>query len=414
MIRYATYYGLRLMSIEIHEETMTSGDQEKDIQKANRLFKKGKLRKALEILEKVVNENPQSVNGFVALGVHHNFIYNFKEPERNYRLAESLSPKDPNLKWQIGQFLVGLNRPIDALPYLEFSIQEWPSNSQAHALIGKAFLQLKRYEEAEAALNKALVFDNFNPDAWDLTVDLYLETERDHLIEGFLQEYLAKAPKLASSHIFMAEYLMILEGDSLGSLSFFETGFRLAGNRKHAPLFRRYFSTAGYPQSIAYDYSNALMDCGYQDLAKDVVRENLVGTYALAWKANVSRSNKNLDTAIQLMEEAIAKEPYNRDWKHSLGWTYILAGKPHLAEMQYREGLQMYGAAFSEVRDLAAMYIILTEQSNTHDAERYKKEALAKDSENFWLSVAALYTEMENWEKTLEACQLGTGRHILS
>ena len=393
------------MSTEIQEEIMDSGDQEKDIKKADRLFKKGRLRKALEILEKVVNVNPQSVKGFIALGVHHSYICNFKEAERNFRLAESLSPEDPNLKWHLCELLLFLNRPEEALPYLEASIQEWPSSSQAYALLGKAFLQLKHYKEAESALNKALELDLYNPDARDLTVDLYLETERDHLIEGFLQEYLAKAPKLASSHVFMAEYLTILEGDSLGSLPYFETGFRLAGNRKLASWFRRFFSTTGYPQSIAYDYSNALMECGFQDLAKDVVRENLDGTLALAWKASVSRTAKDFDTAIQLMKEAVVKEPHNRDWKNSLGWTYLLAGKPHLAEMQYREALQSYGTEFSEVRGLAAMYIILTEQNDMHEAERFMKDALAKDSETFWLSLAVLYAEMENWEKALDACQ---------
>ena len=65
----------------------------------------------------------------------------------------------------------------------------------------------------------------------------------------------------------------------------------------------------------------------------------------------------------------------------------------------------MYGAESSEVRDLAAMYIILTEQNDMHEAERFEKEALAKDRENFWLSLAVLYAEMENWENALDACQ---------
>jgi tetratricopeptide (TPR) repeat protein len=384
---------------------MTADDSSKAIAKANRLLKRRKLRNAIEVLERAVHVNPQSVECLIFLGVLHSNNGNYKEAERAYRSAESLSPENPKLNWQLSELLLSLNRPEGALPYLEFSIREWPTNSQTHALIGKAFLQLKRYDEAEAALKKALGLDDSNPDARDLTVDLYLETEREGLIEGLLNEYLANEPKLASSHVFMADYLNILEGDCLGSLPFYEAGLRLAGDRKLAPWYSRFFSTVGYPQSIAYKYLNALMDCGYQDLAKDVARENLSGTDALTWKANVARINNDLGTAIQIMKEAVAKEPQKHDWKYTLGWYFLLDGKPKLAETQFREILKSGDEESVEIRYLAAMYIILAEQDNLNDAKQLKQGALAKDSGSFWLSLAAHFADLENWKKALEATQ---------
>jgi tetratricopeptide (TPR) repeat protein len=147
------------------------------------------------------------------------------------------------------------------------------------------------------------------------------------------------------------------------------------------------------------------MDCGYHDLANKVVKENLKGTNLLMWNANIESHARNLDVAIQLMKKAVAEEPLRPAWRFTLGWYYLLDRQLQLAETELREALQLPGGDFADISDLAVMYIVLVARKEIDEAERLKNRALEEEGAYFWLSLAAHYAELENWDKTLEASQ---------
>jgi tetratricopeptide (TPR) repeat protein len=86
-------------------------------------------------------------------------VDNARDPQRRERLmrrAVDTNPKDPDVVYEMGSVLQQLGRPEDALEYFTRHLDMVDDDQQTLVQIGKCYTDLRRLDEAEAALRKAL------------------------------------------------------------------------------------------------------------------------------------------------------------------------------------------------------------------------------------------------------------------
>ena len=112
-------------------------------------------------------------------------------------------PHDAAAQVWLGEALVGLRRPADALPLLDRALDRLPTSAHGHLVRGEARLALGQYEEAEQDIRTALFLDP-SPRAHLGLARLALETG---LEETALEEY-AKAlrPLVLSQNAYVVLY----------------------------------------------------------------------------------------------------------------------------------------------------------------------------------------------------------------
>ncbi len=377
---------------------------EKLTKRIEKYIRKGQLDKAIDHLKQEIATAPQNGDLHYMLGfVYRNDGQNILA-ENAFRIAEELNPDDPGTKWQLAKLLVGLDRPQEGLSYAEFSVEEWPSDSQPHAVVGNAYLKLKRYDEAEKSLQEAVRLSKWNPDARFWLVEVYEQTERFHLIQPALEEYLNDAPNLACSHLFMAEYLHYDKGDCVAAFPYYEKGLRIAQSGSNSSWYKNYFTTSDYPLAIVDSYGQALIECDLFDAADAVARENYKKGEILAWRASLLSRRGDLDGVVVNISKSIKSDASAPNWYYHLAAFLIRQGNYGDAETAVRSAIGIL-----ENQDIVdawywgALIVSLLNQGKEEDAKVISEQGLAVDAERLWGSLAHHHHSAHDWESTIQA-----------
>ena len=185
---------------------------------------------------------------------------NLGEALEHYRAALAEKPADPELLANVGQILVAMNQPADAVPFLEKAVEAEPfsiiarfdlavaygrsghlkeaveqyeslvrsgdADTRAHHNLGLALRQLGRNAEAAAAFERATAMEPGRAPAW-LGLALSLEADgRGAEAATALERYLALEPAAADADNVRAR-IVRLRADG-------RTGRAAAGRRKRA------------------------------------------------------------------------------------------------------------------------------------------------------------------------------------
>lgn len=139
-----------------------------EFQRAFALHQRGQLDSAEEIYKSILRSQPKYFDAVFALGIIHLQREQYRPAERQFALAIKINPSNSPLHNNLGNALLGLNRPQDALASYDRAIAIDPRNSEAHYNRGSVLSIMKRFEEALASYDKsialfpdnALVHDN--------------------------------------------------------------------------------------------------------------------------------------------------------------------------------------------------------------------------------------------------------------
>lgn len=383
---------------------MEPKEKKKLISKVNRYIRKGRLDKAIGRLNQEIAEAPQDGELHHLLGIVYRNDGQYQKAESEYRTAEEYLPDDSNLKWEIAEFLVGLDRPEEGLEYAEFCVNEWPSQSQAHAILGKAYLQLKRFDEAESSLSEAIRLGEWNPDARYWLMDVYEETDRSEMIMTSLESYLSDSPNLASSHVFMAEYLHYEKGDCVAAFPYYEDGLIIAQSGKNSSWYKKFFTTTNYPLEIVDSYTRALVECNLFDAAEAVARENYKKVDLLAWRASSLRRKGDLDGALTTITKALGDKPGSPHLHYQYGSFLLELGNFIEAEKEFRYVVDQTGNQDTiDSWYLGALVVSLLNQDKDVEAKLLSDEGQKQNAERLQFSVLSHHHCARDWESTIQA-----------
>ena len=138
-----------------------------------------KHEEALPILEKLFNENPSIIRYAFRLASCYQALR--RNPECR-KIIESLRENNvkemPHLDFLEGTLLIRENRPRKALAALKKAEEETTAHPNLHVQVGKAYLMMKKWQDAERAFQNALAIDIDNSEALHGLSISFLRQER--------------------------------------------------------------------------------------------------------------------------------------------------------------------------------------------------------------------------------------------
>jgi tetratricopeptide (TPR) repeat protein len=103
------------------------------------LIKRKAYTEAVTFLKKGIDADPYSAVNHFLLGVAHSCLYNWKSAYNEYVIAVDMDPHEPQ-HWQLcGETLIQLKRYDEAEPYLRKALELFPQSVEALVALGKIF-----------------------------------------------------------------------------------------------------------------------------------------------------------------------------------------------------------------------------------------------------------------------------------
>jgi Flp pilus assembly protein TadD len=189
-----------------------SGILLKEFGKATKLYQKGRLAPAREILERIVSRHPDhtdSINNLAAIAGRMGDL----QTALNYAVrAVKLDPTSALFIRNVGQILFQMSRYGQAAEAFRIGAQLEPHNAHAHSLHGMALRYAERWDEATAASLRAIELDPTVSDAFDnLAVTLAMHSEYDKA-EQLFREAVRLAPRSSVAWNNLGTFLTTLGG----------------------------------------------------------------------------------------------------------------------------------------------------------------------------------------------------------
>ena len=114
---------------------------------------------AARLAQDVLAHEPDH-QAYAVLALSHTLLGHYRCAKKAYRQALALAPGCPAYAHNLGHLLdVALNRPADALPYLECAHRELPDESEVASSLAHALARADRRDEARTLLIQALQGD---------------------------------------------------------------------------------------------------------------------------------------------------------------------------------------------------------------------------------------------------------------
>ena len=399
--------------IESRNGKETNGNQDIRL-----LIEQGNIPRAIELILEEINKNPSDWYLHYLLGWVHQSQSDVVQALNAYLSAEELAPGNLQLKATIGEVLLAAGQPEKALYYLESCVLAWPESSEANSLYGIALLRKGKLNQAEKILKKSCQLSNYNPDARAGLTELYSQTSQIQLIKPILEAYLLCAPDLASSHSFMADYLLWQEGDCEAACTYFDRAFNLYSQSEDPKWFRQYQSTLKFPDSELDSYLSALAQCEYYEIMRDVVKQYLQPPQSTFWRAEIFQREGDLETSLQVLQTGVEADSHDPILRTKFAELLLVNGQPDIALREVKTAIKLCQAVdYHEPWYDGLLIVSLSESGHMNEAERHFQQAKPENAERIIGGMIHYYSQLGRWDKVIHFCQLmleGDADHALA
>ena len=109
----------------------------------------GQVEKAIEILDRLIDTDPNHVHGLVAIGVAHIKLKDLQTGEVFLRRALMLEPKNQWALKNLGACLLKHGKATEAVPVFEAAIKSNPEDVQSILGLGQALEEIDRVDDAD-------------------------------------------------------------------------------------------------------------------------------------------------------------------------------------------------------------------------------------------------------------------------
>ncbi len=230
-------------------------------------------RALINLLNKISRHIVKNEFLFFLLGKLYNDLFMWDESIVCIRKMIAINPHNPKYYWDLGVMLFIIGRYKEALTEFLFLSQsknlKISNNEMAActAMIGRVYLYMEKYKDAEEMLLRARVDAPWDLDICKGMVDLYYFTERFGEIAKLLESNIEKYPTLYPLYIWLAQHKHYYNNDIKGALELYLQAFALV-NRPEIRLYCNYFVASNEIVIDYYDdYINAIANIEGEDKA---------------------------------------------------------------------------------------------------------------------------------------------------
>lgn len=382
----------------------------------NKLNMADRFPEGIHLLRKRIRYFPDDYDLRYQLVYFHSVNYEYSQAMPIlYNLLDEFPncAENAHRRWVFTNELIGMGKFAEALPLLQETIEYWEDNANLRARIGLMYLELGNHKLAEEAFEIALSLDAQDPDAIEGMARVYSLSDRQGQAEIFLKDCLSNNPDSKVSNYLLGKHIWQYKGDANLANTHFSTA--LAAYQSESKDFPEYLSQHLFPDNLVEVFIHTLLITGQDNEAKKLNKK--YAKEGQNWDSYIAYKTKNVEEAVQLARKNVHKNPDKPEYYFELGKYSLFAKNYKLAENVLDRAYQMIleqDEVWVRVQHYALLIALYT-ITGTKSVGELTKKALKLDALNIWITLASLYSEMGEWEKTIdaakEALKLSPERH---
>jgi arylsulfatase A-like enzyme/Flp pilus assembly protein TadD len=281
-----------------------------DLADSRRLMQEKKYDQAIEILELIIKDNPQIVDGILQLGNAYNENNMPKKAlDCFYRVLEQ-KPDYQAAMINVVNSLIRLGDLDKGIEEIQRFFKTFPRDHALYNELATIYFLKQDYDKSLAALNKSLEIEQINPSAYNRLGEIYVIKKDYQTAETFLNKAKEINPTLQKLFYNLAQV-----EEARGNLD------------KATEYYKIELENSPEAFKAAYNAAENLRKAGKYDEALDYYRKSMEGNpqfnipYFMIAKYYLDQHTK-IDEAIQLCEKGIEIKPFN---KYTAFGYYILS-----------------------------------------------------------------------------------------
>ena len=310
------------------------------IQLANQALREGNPRKAMELYQEALGQEPDNAKTYYNLSVAHSRLGQSAERRRALETAIELDPSHAEARHQMGLIYLAENNVKVAEEQLLFAIEADPGLAEAHSNLGVLYGRVGKGNLAEQSFRKAV---EARPDYTQARLNLGLMLAgQGNLTAAKTQiaEALRIAPDHSAARTAMAMVLtrmgrsndavphfrQVVAAQPGSAEAHLNLGIALAETFELESALEEFTEAARLaPHAAAARYSKGrvLSDLGRAAEAKQeleaAIKMNPRYTQALYLLATIEQQDKNLERSATLLQKVISLDPKDRNAHFDLG-----------------------------------------------------------------------------------------------
>lgn len=200
------------------------GDPEVLFRLGDYYLRDGRYRLALKTFTRL--EDEKSAHVHYKMGVAYFFQENLDEAEHQFRIALKINPHFPRVNDSIGELLLKRGMYGEAIRYLRKGIALDPYNGVSHFLLGLAHCRLDKWPQAYDEFVLAIDMDPQESVHWQLCGETLIHLRRLDEAEQYIRKALELDSKSVDSHILFAQ-LHAIRGNYDRSMEFINQALAL-------------------------------------------------------------------------------------------------------------------------------------------------------------------------------------------
>lgn len=178
----------------------------------------GNHDKAIGLLQKLYGKGLPHVH--FSAGIAHFYKGNMKRAEEQFRITLNLNPRFPKIHESLGELLIRRGAFAEAIHHLKLGIRGDPYSWVSHHLLGTAYHALNDPKNAYNEFVLAIEMSPNEPLSWQKCGEVLLEMKRYDEAEQYLRKALELQPDFADALANFGQ-LWLLRGDRVQSEAYF-------------------------------------------------------------------------------------------------------------------------------------------------------------------------------------------------
>lgn len=327
-------------------------DVESDWEKAVSLYKQEQFQAAVAEFRKVVAEFPNHADSWKFIGLSYYQLKNYDDAvaplEKALTFKRAEGKPDADLLLALARSHIALKHYEQAVPPLEALTKEQPSVAAHFYLLGFVYANLKKNNEAAAAMNAAVKLDPKDADSWYYLAVLKLRGNQLDEAIAALRNGLAAAPSHKEMLTLFVESLLrrgVVEANEQKASALYDEAIRAAVKLKSLQDDAASTEMLGRVYLTAKKYTNAEMTLAR---ALAMTKQPTATLYFNLGFAHAQ--NKAWVRAAEMLVQADRLKPNDVDTLTYLGFVYENLRRYPQAYEAYSRAYEASGRANEDLR----------------------------------------------------------------
>lgn len=299
---------------------------------ANRAQNKKLLDDVIALRDTLRKNDPNSYHGARLAGFVEVALGNLAKAEDEFRKADRIKPKQPELRFALTQVLVQQSKWEECEQITKQIMEDSPNYQPAYDFLMLNYLRRDRRSEAEVILKKKAERFTEKPDAAIQLAAFYYATQRVPEAEKWLDQVLANSAKWPEGRIRVGDFYMRLQKPDQ-ALKIYQEGIAKDPEKKTQYRLKQ---AAVYAALRRMDEAVKVVDLAVSEDSKNNDALSMRAALMLA-----SGDPAKVDGAIADLQQLLGKTPENLVVRYNLARAYHGKNELDAARVQYQEAIKI-------------------------------------------------------------------------